>query len=88
MAAEYGEKEKLTTSPMEYLRTPGMDSKRSERGRMFVVPMFSQKRVFEDWISGFDCWFMKFDSCPLSELLGKMVATLKKPKTKIDNLGA
>ena len=51
------EKKKLTTAPMGDLRTPRMDSK--TKWGVFVcvcvVPMFSQKRAFKDWIFEFAC---------------------------------
>ena len=35
--------------------------------------------MFTDWVLEFDCGFMKFDSCPLSDLLRKMILPLKNP---------
>ena len=46
---------------------------------MRILPMFSQKRVFEDWILEIDCRFRRFDSWPLFEVLYKMIDMLKKP---------
>ena len=46
---------------------------------MRILPMPSQKRVFEGWVYEIDCWFRKFDRCPLGEVSGRMVSMLKMP---------
>ena len=60
------------------------------KGGMCVVPMFSQKRAFEDWIFEFDRWFMGFDSWPLGGHWGKIILALRgspKPKDREDGGG-
>ena len=44
---------------------------------MGVLPLFSQKRAFEDWIGEADNWFMKLHQWPISEVAGEMIAMLK-----------
>ena len=66
-------------------RSPNADrgyKKRNERVEMCLVPLFSEQAVFSEWISEFDCWFMKFDSWPLSDLLGKLILLLKANRAK------
>ena len=55
--------------------------KRNERApSMRAFPLFSQKAMFKDWISEFVCWFRKFDTWPLSDVLDKMIWMLGKPQ--------
>ena len=61
-----------TPPPMSDLWKSRAGSEENERDEMCILPTFSQKRVFEDWIFDTDCRFGKFDSAPLSELLDKM----------------
>ena len=41
---------------------------------MRILPMFSQKRIFEDWILEIDCWCMMFGKWPISEVSGQMIS--------------
>ena len=71
---------------MRNLRTPRMDSKAKRKGRMGclggIVPMFSQKRSFGDWIFEFDRWFMKLDAWPLSDVSDKNDCDVGSPEPK------
>ena len=40
---------------------------------MCIFPIFSQKRIFEDWIGEIDSMFRNFDKWPISEVLGHMI---------------
>ena len=45
---------------------------------MCAVPLFSQNAMFNDWIPERGCWLRKFDTCPLSEVLAKMIWMLER----------
>ena len=44
---------------------------------MCILPMFSQKRIFQDWILEIDCRFRKFGQWALSEVPDRMIDTLR-----------
>ena len=74
------EKRKLKTAPNGESSKAGHGFKNEvEVGEMCVVPMFSRKRAFGDWICDANCRLRKFDPWPMSELLDKMISMLKKP---------
>ena len=41
---------------------------------MCILPMSSQKQIFEEWILEIDCWLRKFDHWPISEVVGLATA--------------
>ena len=47
--------------------------KRIGGSEMCNLPMFNQKRAYEDWISELACWFRAPDSCQLSDVLEEMI---------------
>ena len=50
--------------------------------------IFSQKRIYEDWILEIDCWLIKFDRWPLSEVLDQSITMLgRSGKTKDRDAG-
>ena len=59
-----------------------MDSKENGRAEMRILPMYSLKRVFEDWVFGIDCLFREFDSWPLSAVLDKTIDMVKTRSTQ------
>ena len=52
-----------------------------------ILPTFSQKRIFEDWILYIDCWFIKFDQWPLSAVPDQMIAMVRDSGTSENPMG-
>ena len=73
-------KEVLEDDPMgEIFGRRAWLRKRNGVVEMCVVPLFIQKPMSKYWILELDCWFMKFDSLPLSDPLGKTILMFKNP---------